>query len=407
MACFGVSERELCFEEERMSRQNNIDLIAPLTSLRFFAAMSIFVYHLSSVGLMDDAINSYFHLSEGVSFFFVLSGFVLQHTYRHTIGQIGAWSFVFLRFARIYPLHLVTLLLTLPFVFSGTGWRQLLANLTLTQSWVPDQSYFYGVNNVSWSLSDEMFFYLCFPALTGVARRNPMLLFALVIGAGFAFLKFFHKDDLETAHAIFGVSPISRIPEFIFGMLAYELRVRWTSINIGWTSIKLTRVAWTAVEICTVALMIFADWDLPFAPDHVWAWGGYSLTVWVYDAGCGPAFAVGILIFSLSRGFLAKLLEQRILVLLGEISFGLYLFHPLALRAALYIEMPKPVQIITGLGMAMAFAYAGWTLIEKPVMREAKRLVQRKVLSPFDGFTRTRLSVQLPTAAESADGKAH
>jgi peptidoglycan/LPS O-acetylase OafA/YrhL len=343
-------------------------LINPLTSLRFFAALSVFVYHLGSSGIIDKGIYSHFKLYQGVSFFFVLSGFVLQHTYRDNIAKIGAPAFVFLRVARVYPLHLVTMFLSLYFVFASTAWPQILANSFLLQSWGPDQSYWYGVNGVAWTLSVEMFFYACFPLVTGLAKRAPAVLLVMLIAGSVTYFMLMRVDDPTKAHAHFGVNPISRLPEFIIGMLAYELRARLTAVNIS-------RALWTLIEIFSISLMVFANWDVPYAPTNVLLWGGVSLNMWAYEAGCAPAYALVILVFSLSHGRVADTLARPIPVVLGEISFGFYLFHPLALRFAGMAGLPNLAQICLGFATTLLFAYFGWRIIEKPAMRIAKRTV--------------------------------
>src|SRR5260221_11556541 len=85
----------------------------------------------------------------GVTFFYVLSGFILTVNY----GQIRTWSerkdFWWKRFARIYPTYLLTTLLCIP---AGAGtFPMLIAQLALIQSWIPSWSYWFAFNAPSWS----------------------------------------------------------------------------------------------------------------------------------------------------------------------------------------------------------------------------------------------------------------
>jgi peptidoglycan/LPS O-acetylase OafA/YrhL len=85
----------------------------------------------------------------GVSFFFILSGFILAYNYRDSmLNQISNSNFYIARIARIYPLHLLTLLIAVPLTiqnvdFNLSLWfKQLFFNLTLTQSFVLKENIF-------------------------------------------------------------------------------------------------------------------------------------------------------------------------------------------------------------------------------------------------------------------------
>src|SRR4051812_20374502 len=80
-----------------------------LTALRFFAAAMIVMLHAQSYfGTVP--LLGHFTLTQGVCFFFVLSGFILTYAYPALDGK-GAARFLVARLARIVPLHLFALLL--------------------------------------------------------------------------------------------------------------------------------------------------------------------------------------------------------------------------------------------------------------------------------------------------------
>src|SRR5579875_2310310 len=91
--------------------------IPALTSLRFFAALWVVLFHIRELGLWPGGPLPYRALVRvgylGVSFFFVLSGFILVYVYagRH-IPKGRFWQ---ARFARVYPAYLFSLLIFLPF----------------------------------------------------------------------------------------------------------------------------------------------------------------------------------------------------------------------------------------------------------------------------------------------------
>ncbi|TRZ66634.1 MAG: acyltransferase [Rhodocyclaceae bacterium] len=88
--------------------------IAALTGLRFFAASAIVLYHLpGQLGLPIGAFAG-IPLNQGVSFFYVLSGFILQHSYRQRLGlerRITTTQFIALRFFRLWPCHIAVIAL--------------------------------------------------------------------------------------------------------------------------------------------------------------------------------------------------------------------------------------------------------------------------------------------------------
>ena len=175
------------------AQRSSVEDLKPLTSLRFFAAFAIVLAHAKLYTEWSWLPPDRIPLRQGVSFFFVLSGFILTHVYSSR-RDIGYWGFVRLRIARLWPVHLATLLLVVLFVhpasFAGDGLFDrrltLLANLSMTQSMFPFISYLFSWNSVSWSISTEMCFYLCFPfLLANVERswlRNLLISCLLAIG---------------------------------------------------------------------------------------------------------------------------------------------------------------------------------------------------------------------------------
>jgi peptidoglycan/LPS O-acetylase OafA/YrhL len=162
-----------------------------LTSLRFFAAFHVVIFHLQAMKIVQgpawyEKLASVGYV--GVSFFFVLSGFILVYTYAgRTLSLKDFWR---ARFARIYPAYAFSLLFTAPWFFIAVlkfdipffAWPKahlkLAAGLvvTLLQAWVPPAALTW--NPVAWSLSVEAFFYLLFPflLLLLIRRSLPQLL---------------------------------------------------------------------------------------------------------------------------------------------------------------------------------------------------------------------------------------
>jgi len=139
----------------------------------------IVALHISGkLGLPD--FKESFPYGSGVSFFYVLSGFILTYVYYRPGNKLKFFDFVKKRFLRLYPLHIATLILMcilVPAVLKDLV--HLPAQLTLTQSWFGSKAAAYSFNAPAWSISTEMGFYLLFPFFLLLYKR---------IGAVFVFL---------------------------------------------------------------------------------------------------------------------------------------------------------------------------------------------------------------------------
>lgn len=216
-----------------------------LTGLRFFAVLVVFGLHIAPL-FEENQLRSFSRLflmqgRVGVSFFFILSGFVL--TWSRKTGDTP-YAFYRRRFARVYPNHIGTFLVVavvLLYREESLNGLSAMMNLALVHSWFPDPVYRNGMNSVSWSLSCEAFFYALFPflivrlsALTVRSRR--LMLFGMSVAV--LLVPFIHlgsEASLASSHLqewFVYYSPLTRLLEFVAGMiLAHEVREeRWPRI---------------------------------------------------------------------------------------------------------------------------------------------------------------------------------
>jgi len=177
--------------------------ITTLTPLRGIAALLVVVFH-SNLMLMPFSPQNVDFLSGWlwVDFFFVLSGFIIFYVYgesfKHSITAADYWKYIRARFARVYPLHLFTLIWCLvcaviilhyangvhPFFDDMLNPRTALPSLLLIQSM--------GIylaaplNTPSWSLSTEWWTYMVFPLLVPLFTRlkgsGKILMLLFIIG---------------------------------------------------------------------------------------------------------------------------------------------------------------------------------------------------------------------------------
>ena len=336
--------------------------IPALTSLRFFAALSIVVLHATNHGLLPAVWAERVDLSMGVSFFFVLSGFVLGYAYSGRCYSVR--GFYKARFARVWPAAAFSILLVpilLPagfFLPQPGGWAiapTMLIALFGLQSLVPIPEVFFGLNAVTWSISTEACFYVLFPWLQRWVRLRPIglliviMVLGLILGALALQLPGLGPSSFSTPvwQGLVYVNPIARLGEFVSGLLAAELflgsfiQLWLAKIQVEQLSAK--RWLFTCCECLAIATpfvipKLLLDNDLIThlalpAPIEI------LLTQWI----CGICFAFVVTVFALQLGILSKLLSWAPLIFLGEISYGLYLYHQI-----LMIRLVQAPQILIG-----------------------------------------------------------
>jgi len=300
--------------------------ILPLTSMRFFAALYVVLFHTLSE-LHSGANSALYRRFLGlgyvsVSFFFVLSGYILSVVYLKNDRVPSVAKFWIARFARVYPLFLLTLFLDAPFFLVGHARRLgyhaslmltskvLIANCFLIQAWKVSLR---GIDNPNWSLSVEAFFYALFPliALMLMRRQSKTLaaIFAVSYIMGLALVVAATKLHLPEQSIKF--SPLLHLHEFVGGICSGLLIMRMTTDH----SLLLTKAS--NYVLCTAALA-FLGFGL--VANHV----PYLL---IHDGLLSPFYVVVILAASIEGGFLHRILSHRWLVVLGEASFALYLLH--------------------------------------------------------------------------------
>ncbi len=364
-----------------------------LAGLRFVAAAVVAVAHLPEIS-RDPAVGRIAQrfLSEGVyglTFFFVLSGFVLAYGYLDRLAQptrTKLRSYFVARVARIWPLHLLTLGLVLAFPIGPApgGIGPFLANAFLVHSWVPSLAYIQSYNSVAWTLSLEWFFYLFCPlALVGIGRwktATPRQLHLAALGVWLltiaVVLPFASHEGFWPLY-VCNVCPAVRCGEFLVGVLLGAAFVRGR-VRSGPLELPRTRRLWTALEVVAVALVVVLILRSHRVP-LLFRMNGYYI----------PAVALLVTVFARERGRVSRVLASRTIVYLSELSFAFYLLHAIMfthLRAA-YASW---VGVYAGAGLLISTtllaAAAAHHLVERP-MRE--RIVR---------WTKPRANAKIPFA---------
>jgi peptidoglycan/LPS O-acetylase OafA/YrhL len=311
--------------------------IDALTSLRFFAAALIVVLHGTQVfGHLE--FTNHFAIFQAVGFFYVLSGFILAYTYDGIpLTRAALSKYALSRMARVLPVHMFTAALAYTLIESARApFHIAITNLALLQAWVPGFDYSYSLNGVSWSISDEAFFYALLPLLLVDLRRTWLrnLAACAVITATVLYLVRNSIDPTRTW--AFYIFPLTRLVEFVIGVAAFHLYGRFGP----WIKRLSVRSA-TALEIAVAAATIAS---MHYCMNLVAMRGvsrhmGNAFQGWFGSSGSCLVFGVLILVMACEAGKLSWLLARKPLVYLGGISFALYMIHQFVVR--MLIEHPS------------------------------------------------------------------
>lgn len=343
-----------------------------LTGLRFPAALCVFLYHAAFMGLFaDESLSgSFMDVTAqagglGVSFFFVLSGFVLTWSARSTDTPRAFWR---RRFVKIYPNYVVTWALALV-LFAGatTSAPQAVANLFMLQVWVPDFDVNFGVNPPSWSLGTEAVFYLAFPVLfLGVKRIAE------------------HRLRYWTAGTLATVLLTPVVVELLTSD-APTIPGEDASVTAYWAGyvLPLTRLADFALGILVARLVLAGRWrNIGILPSALLIVVGYVGAEWLPYLYGQRATCIIPVVFLIAATATADVqgrptpFNNRVMVWLGEVSFAFYLLHFIVLKQGRSWLPDEPFStpvgvllVIAAAAVSVLLAWLLYALVERPLTR--------------------------------------
>jgi peptidoglycan/LPS O-acetylase OafA/YrhL len=262
-----------------------------------------------------------------VTFFYMLSGYILAVVYLRRSGGAVEWKpFYAARFARIYPLFTATIFFALPLLpwlripNYGAVRGSLLSLVTLTgnllmlKGWVP---YLRGLDDPNWSLSVEAFFYLLFPVLGPFiwrqSRQRALVLFLAFYFFWEAIVFWVYSHFTFNPYEFIKWNPIVYLNEFICGIILARILEGHGAGD--WVARFGKKASMPIFALASVAFFVIV-----YRGVFVEAGG-------VMDGLSIPIFALIIWSCSYSDTFLSRILSVRWLVVLGEASYGLYLIH--------------------------------------------------------------------------------
>lgn len=337
-----------------------------LTGLRFFLAAWVVLHHLTGRGMLLDAWSRGLPAAGdrfirggylAVGTFFVLSGFVLARGYAGVRWNWRAlWRYGAARFARIYPVYLLSLAIVAPFIAAErvAGKAALVADYgLLLQGWTGRLPV--GWNTPAWSLSCEVFFYACFPAAVVFAAGMGWRRAAALAGAACV---------LPPILMALGVpdmcKPVIHVADFLMGMAAARVYDLLLAARGGMAG----RGAWLYLPACGASAVLIAR------PEML---GGAM----VLNSALRPLNALLLIGFALGGGVVARGLATRVAVFLGKASYALYILHVPLLW---WYKRWEPHLFGRGAGTGAGFAFvAGATAVSAAVFRWLEEPANRKL----------------------------
>jgi peptidoglycan/LPS O-acetylase OafA/YrhL len=376
-----------------------------LTGIRFFAILHIFCFHLWVIfdmkkepGMenllrdMNDLPAPLFTaITNGwmsTSFFFLLSGFILAYLYWGADGRLSMPknTFWLTRAIRIYPIHLILLLITMlmtaahqlslgtsPWLLGASG----LATLTLTQAWYPDFVPIWSWP--TWTISALVFLYavlpFLLPRLARLSRRAsiqllcalpfisliPTAIFALYFPAG--------TEAPEFWKIFIGSTPLFWLAHFIAGILLSKLfmpsRAALAHTNTNNTNTPKRWLAWGDVALLSVvALAATQSIEEPFK-------------FFLRHGLMMPLYMVIIVDLARGHGIASRIFSLPGTGFLGETGFSIFIWQHFILMMCFGFIMFNPEagqhQFVWAVTGAIVLGVISTYLIEKPIARKLKR----------------------------------
>ena len=303
-----------------------------LQLIRFIAANLVLLYHLY---LFDSGYK-------GVDVFFVISGFVMYYTL-YTRTKPSAFKFIINRFTKIFFLYWVAIS-TLYFILPPHTDFFNLRTVLLFPGHSP-------VLGVSWSLSYELYFYFLIGIVVYlVPPRYHLFIFFIFLG-------------LTTAVTLINLTEHTfkgSIWNFLIGQNLWQFLLGLASGYFFANKSVTRKLSLAIVLICSALFLVI---NIPF---------NTPISYIIY----GPlAFAIVWLISSFEKSFTFQKKPAKVIRILGEASYAIYLFGPII---TLLIGFDSPTNIFLIITLTNIFSILFNRLIESPFLKWFRNLIFEK-----------------------------
>ncbi|WP_322985476.1 acyltransferase [Streptomyces sp. S584] len=396
---------------DRMSATGRprITRLNTLTGLRFPAAFVVFLYHASLLGFLGvpwlspenthDYYRSVHHAGAlGVSFFFVLSGFVLTWSARGSDTAVRFWR---RRFLKIVPNYLVVWVLAMVvFAAPHTDMQIGVLNFFMLQVYYPDFAINFGVNPAGWSLAVEAVFYLSFPFLLRLIKKIPVNrinLWVAIVGLGIIATPFLSTHLAPAGSVFMPMEPETSVNQYFFSYILPFPRVLDFALGIL-VARSVMSGRWRNIGMVWAGALLIASYVLGYFVPYIYS----SRAVCVIPAAI--LIAAGAIADDEGR---FTVFRNKVTVWLGDISFAFYLVHFTVLEGVwkllgskTYSAPQAAAMMVLGLGVAILASWALYGLIERPVTRRWSNPRRRPASARREAVPAESLSLAAGAAGE-------
>lgn len=356
--------------------------IEALTFLRFCAAFVVLTYHIAVNTVLRQPYLEI--LKKGpamVTFFFVLSGFVLAITYIDR-DMDRRYNFYVARVARIAPAYMAAFLIIIPFTYCEyAGFNvdvAVVLHLLFLQAWVPH--YAVTLNMAAWAVSVQMFFYLIFPFIFPLMRQRHLstarvlmaaMALYLISQAGLIGLMNMESFGGEgsAANEFIRFNPLSHLCSFILGIAGAIWFLREQAFK-------------DQNRNGLIPMLIVGSVIVFVLNNESWIIGKLPLALPVQSSLYAPLFLAFILIVASANNFLVRAMSRGPFKALGNASYGFYIYQ-FPVIIVLYFRL----KITSHVDPNQAFAILCASLLslsllshyyfERPAQRKIRQLVSR------------------------------
>ncbi|WP_181763928.1 acyltransferase family protein [Streptomyces albidus (ex Kaewkla and Franco 2022)] len=354
-------------------RRGRLDVI---TGVRFVAALVVFLCHIAIYNFfapdsaMGGGLKFLFESGGlmGVSFFFMLSGFVLTWSARS--GE-GYGRFLRRRLCKMYPNHLATFALAMAlYAAADTSFLDSVLNVLLLHSWRPEPG---GGNGPSWSLSCDLLFYLLFPVLLPLIKRiraDRLLWWAAGVVAVILLLPVVAQVLPETPRfpSSYDGTMLGGVSMYPFWFLLTFPPVRALDFVLGILIARLVLTGRFKVSVAQAGLVALAGYAVSLVVPFNYTLDAVSVIP--------MALLIGSVALFESRGGVSWL-GSPVMRRLGEASFAFYLVHEiviLVVRTAIGWDrhlglLPGLLAVAIAFSVSLGISFLLYHFVEMPVMR--------------------------------------
>ena len=291
-----------------------------LNAWRFIFALMIVWHHMPIAKPLNADLGNPI-----VTFFFVMSGFLLTHSYRDKLldGTVSPRDFIIKRSVTIFPLQwLFTILFVICSINVVTYWA-IPFHLTLTQSLMPLWEVNFTLNTPSWFLSSIFVCYLITPIIFRFTKNRNiyLLLFVTAVAIWHSFLHFL-PEDIGRRWLCY-INPLARLQDYGAGVL---LALYWNDIPVMFKKVCNNRFSYTLFEAIGVFLICIALFRFPIL--------GLEKYMGVGSVLLDCYICLFIAVYSMGQGMISKVLSKPVFSRLGKISIAIFMSHGFVLYYA-------------------------------------------------------------------------